>query len=64
MEDEIKMRMYDYQTMMGIKQQEVEKMAESAWMYVNSSQKLQQDETTDGKRSFRKRLENLLGLSN
>jgi len=56
--------MYDYQTMMGLKQQEVEKNAESAWMYVNSSQKQQQDETTNGKRSFRKRLENLLGLSN
>ena len=37
------MRMYDYQTMMGLKQQEVEKKAESAWMYVNNSQKLQQD---------------------
>ncbi|WHY64970.1 hypothetical protein [Neobacillus sp. SuZ13] len=58
------MRMYDYQTMMGLKQQEVEKNAESAWMYVNSSQKQQQDETTNSKRSFRKRLENLLGLSN
>ena len=58
------MRLYDYQTMMGHKQQEVEKNAESAWMYVNSSQKQQQDETTDGKNSFRKRIENWLGLSN
>ena len=56
--------MYDYQTMMGLKQQEVEKNAKSAWMYVNSSQKQHQDETTNSKRSFRKRLENLLGLSN
>lgn len=56
--------MYDYQTMMGIRQQEVEKNAESAWMYVNNSQKQQKDETKGGKKSLRKRLENLLGLSN
>ncbi|MCM3115477.1 hypothetical protein M3610_09275 [Neobacillus sp. MER 74] len=58
------MRMYDYQTMMGIKQQEVEKNAKSAWMYVNNTQKQQQDESMYGKKSLRKRLENFLGLSN
>jgi len=57
------MRMYDYQTMMGIKQQEVEKNAKSAWMYVNNTPK-QQNESMYGKKSLRKRLENFLGLSN
>ena len=55
--------MYDYQTMMGIKQQEVEKNAKSAWMYVNNTPK-QQNESMYGKKSLRKRLENFLGLSN
>ncbi|WP_180247565.1 hypothetical protein [Bacillus sp. AFS031507] len=58
------MRMYDYQTMIGLKQQEVEKNAESAWEYVNNSERKQQDVSADGKQSLRKRLENLLGLSN
>ncbi|MEH7375832.1 hypothetical protein [Neobacillus drentensis] len=58
------MRMYDYQTMIGLKQQEVEKNAETAWKYVKNSKKQLQDETADGKQSLRKRLENLLGLSN
>ncbi|SMQ81156.1 hypothetical protein SAMN05444673_4164 [Bacillus sp. OV166] len=58
------MRMYDYQTMIGLKQQEVEKSAESAWKYVKNSKKQLQVDTADGKQSLRKRLENLLGLSN
>lgn len=58
------MRMYDYQTLVGLKQQEVEKNAGSAWMNVNNYQKEVLDKTTDGKKSLRKVLENLLGLSN
>lgn len=58
------MRIYDYQTLVGLKQQEVEKNAGSAWMNVNNLQKQHQVESTDSKKSLRKVLENLLGLSN
>jgi prefoldin subunit 5 len=50
--------------MIGLKQQEVEKNAESAWEYVKNSKKQLPVETADGKQSLRKRLENFLGLTN
>ena len=58
------MRMYDYQTLVGLKQQEVEQNTETAWKYFNNSQKQPLDETMESKKSLKKVIENLLRLLN
>jgi hypothetical protein len=56
--------MYDYQTLVGLKQQEVEQNTETAWKYFNNSQKQPLDETMESKKSLKKVIENLLRLLN
>jgi hypothetical protein len=64
LEEEVSMRMYDYQTLVGLKQQEVEQNTETAWKYFNNSQKQLLDETMESKKSLKKVIENLLRLLN
>jgi hypothetical protein len=64
LEEEVSMRMYDYQTLVGLKQQEVEQNTETAWKYFNNSQKQPLDETMESKKSLKKVIENLLRLLN